>query len=327
MNLPRRIANRFPRLGLADQHRGSTIDTTVSVGSLTLRSPLMPASGTAGHGVELGAFIDLAQLGAVVVKSLSADPWQGNPSPRVHQVRAGMINSVGLQGPGVVAWAKEELPELRAAQAAIVVSIWGRSVDEYRRAAELVAELPSDVIAVEVNLSCPNLDGGAHLFAHDPVASAEVINACAIVARPMWAKLSPNTDRVLEVADAVIQAGAESLTLTNTMLGMSVDVEHRSFHLGAGGGGVSGPAIHPMIVRIVHNVHQAFPEVPIVAAGGVATLTDIVEFLLVGASAVQVGTANFADPGILASLHTDLTNWCYDHGINNVRELTGGLTS
>lgn len=327
MNIAERLSTKFPKLGLQDPDRGANVDLSVTVGDVALVSPLMPASGTAGHGAELGSFIDLSDLGAMVVKSLSAEPWAGNPSPRVHQVTAGMINSVGLQGPGVEKWAEEELPELLAHNAKIVVSIWGRTIEEYHRAAALIRELPDDVVAVEVNLSCPNLDGGAHLFAHDIEASREVIAGCSIANRPLWAKLSPNTDRVREVAESVVNAGAAALTLTNTMLGMALDIESRTYRLGAGGGGVSGPAIHPIIVRIVHDIHNAMPYTPIVAAGGVATVSDVVEFMLVGATAVQVGTANFADPAILGKLRVELANWCYDHDIKRVSELTGALSS
>ena len=201
-----------------------SVDLSVSVGSITLPNPVMVASGTAGHSTELSAYLDLAGLGAFVVKSLSADPWGGNPGPRIHQTPAGMINSVGLQGPGVAAWLGDGLARLRRIGVErIVVSIWGRTVDEYRRAARMLAEAPASVIGVEVNLSCPNLDGGRHLFAHDPDTAAEVIAVCGVADRPLWAKLSPNTDRTAEVAGAVAAAGAEAVTLTNTLLGMSID--------------------------------------------------------------------------------------------------------
>lgn len=329
MNISQRIGARFPQLGILDPDRGKHVDMDVRVGTVDLQSPLMPASGTAGHGAELSAYVDLSELGAVVVKSLSSEPWAGNPAPRVHQVTAGMINSVGLQGPGVQAWADDELPELLDHNAAVVVSIWGRTIDEYHRAAELVRDLPPEVVAVEVNLSCPNLDGGAHLFAHDAKASEAVIAGCLVANRPLWAKLSPNTDRVRDVAESVMAAGSDALTLTNTMLGMAVDIENRSYRLGSGqgGGGVSGPAIHAIIMRIVHDLHKAMPEAPIIAAGGVATVADIVEFMLVGASAVQVGTATFADPAILGQLNQELRNWCYDHDVGRVSELTSALSS
>ncbi|RPI08546.1 MAG: dihydroorotate dehydrogenase, partial [Actinobacteria bacterium] len=168
-------------------------DLSTRVGGVVLPNPIMTASGTAGHGDELGRYLELRELGAVVVKSLAASPWGGNAPPRLHPVPAGMINSVGLQGPGVEAWLVDDLPRLERTGARIVVSTWGRSVDEYARAAAMLAAAPSSVVAVEVNLSCPNLDGGSHLFAHSPTATAAAIAASRVCGRPVWAKLSPNT--------------------------------------------------------------------------------------------------------------------------------------
>lgn len=303
-------------------HGGVDLNTTV--GSVSLLNPVMTASGTAGYGTELAGFVDLAGLGAVVVKSLGADPWPGNAPPRVHSTTAGMLNSVGLQGPGVAAWRREQLPQLAAAGATVVASIWGRSVDDYARAAEALAGCEPAVVAVEVNLSCPNLDGGTHLFAHDAEASARVIAATEVAGLPRWAKLSPNTDRLVEVAVAVAAAGAEAVTLVNTLLGMVIDVERRRPVLGAGGGGLSGPAVHPVAVRAVHTVHRELPDLPIVGVGGVTSAEDAVELLLAGASAVQVGTATFADPRAVGRVLDGLASWCAHHGVATVRELIGG---
>ncbi len=305
--------------------RRRSVDMSVRVGDLVLDAPLMTASGTAGHGDELGRFFDLSRLGAVVVKSLSADPWPGNPAPRVHQTAGGMLNSVGLQGPGVSAWRGEELPPLLATGATVVASIWGRTVDDYARAAEALAEAPDGLVAVEVNLSCPNLDGGAHLFAHDPDATTAVLEATAGLELPRWAKLSANTDRLVEVATAAAEAGADAVTLINTLMGMAVDVVARRPILGAGKGGLSGPAIHPVAVRAVHDVHVALPDLPIVGAGGVSTVEDAVELLLVGASAVQIGTATFADPRSAIRLLEGLETWCARQGVGRVAELTGAV--
>ncbi len=304
---------------------GRSVDMSVRIGDLSLDAPLMTASGTAGHGDELARYFDLSRLGAVVVKSLSADPWAGNPSPRVHQTAGGMINSVGLQGPGVAAWRAEELPALLATGASVVASIWGRTVDDYRRAAEALADAPEGLVAVEVNLSCPNLDGGAHLFAHDPDATTAVLAATSTIGLPRWAKLSPNTDRLVEVATAAAEAGADAVTLVNTVMGMAVDVATRRPVLGAGKGGLSGPAIHPVAVRAVHDVHSALPGLPIVGVGGVSTVEDVVELLLVGASAVQIGTATFADPRTAIRLLEGLETWCARQGVERVAELTGAM--
>ncbi len=304
--------------------RPGGVDLRTSVGSVELANPVATASGTAGHGAELADFVDLAGLGAVVVKSLSSEPWPGNPAPRVHATTGGMLNSVGLQGPGIGAWRRDSLPGLIDAGATVVASIWGRSVDDYAAAATALADCPSQVVAVEVNLSCPNLGGGSHLFAHDPEASAAVVAACAAAGRPLWAKLSPNTDRLVDVAASVAEAGADAVTLVNTLLGMVLDTETRRPVLGAGGGGLSGPAIHPVAVRAVHTVHHALPELPIVGVGGVASGVDAVEFLLAGASAVQVGTATFADPRSVERVLDELASWCAQHGVATVTELIGG---
>ena len=284
----------------------------------------MTASGTAGHGAEFQSFFDLADLGAHVVKSLAAFEWKGNPAPRVHPAGLGMINAVGLQGPGVAAWLADDLPRLTGTGTRVVASIWGRSVDEYRRAAELLADAPANVIAVEVNLSCPNLEGRRGIFAHDPDLSAEVIVAVAACGRPRWAKLSANTDRVVEVATAVQQAGAEAVTLINTLLGMVIDPETRRPVLGAGGGGYSGQPVHPVAVRTVFDVHAALPELAIIGVGGVVSGWDAVELILAGASAVQVGTANFVDPRAPLKVLGGVGEWCTSRGIGSLAELVGG---
>lgn len=287
----------------------------VAVGSLELPGPVMTASGTGGHGAELAPYMPLAELGAVVVKSLAAFDWAGNPAPRVHPAGVGMINAVGLQGRGIEHWLEQDLPDLLATGARVVASIWGRGVDEYRRAAEMLADAPAGVVAVEVNLSCPNLEGRRGIFAHDPDLSAAVLTATAAVGRPRWAKLSPNTDRVVDVAAAVRDAGAESVTLVNTLLGMVLDPRTGRPVLGAGGGGYSGRPVHPVAVRVVHDVHAALPDLAIVGVGGVASAWDAAELLLVGASAVQVGTATFADPGAAWAIQRDLFAWCDERGL------------
>ena len=297
------------------------LDLRTPLGSVVLSNPVMTASGTAGHGAEFQSFFDLAELGAHVVKSLAAYEWSGNPAPRVHPAGVGMINAVGLQGPGLSAWLADDLPPLLATGARVVVSIWGRSVDEYRRAGQLLAG--ADVLAVEVNLSCPNLEGRRGIFAHDPELSAEVIAAATACGRPLWAKLSANTDRVVDVAGAVREAGAEAVTLINTLLGMVIDPQSRRPVLGAGGGGYSGPPIHPVAVRTVFDVHAAFPDLPIIGVGGVANGRDAVELILAGASAVQVGTANFVDPRSSIRVLAGLRQWCNQHGVASVAELVG----
>lgn len=299
-----------------------TTDHSVLVGSVRLPAPVLTASGTAGHGAELAPYMPLDELGAVVVKSLASFEWAGNPAPRVHPAGEGMINAVGLQGPGVQHWLQHDLPALQATGARVVASIWGRSVDDYRAAAEALTGAPACVVAVEVNLSCPNLEGRKGIFAHDPDLSAAVIEATAAVGRPRWAKLSPNTDRVVDVARAVQHAGAEAVTLVNTLLGMVLDPDTGRPALGAGGGGYSGAPLHAVAVRTVYDVHAALPELPIVGAGGVASAWDAAELLLAGARAVQVGTATFADPAAPVKVQRALLRWCAAKGLPP-GELTG----
>ncbi len=298
------------------------IDTRVRVGSVELSAPVMTASGTVGYGTEFRDLLDFASLGAVVTKSLAPFEWAGNPAPRLHPTAQGMMNAVGLQGPGVRYWLDHVLGDLLATGATVVASIWGRSVDDYARAAEMLADAPAGVVAVEVNLSCPNLEGRGSIFAHDAALSAEVIAATAGCGRPRWAKLSANTDRIIQVADAVVGAGAEAVTCINTLLGLAYDPETLSPTLGAGGGGLSGRAIHPVAVRAVHDVHRALPEVPIVGVGGVASGWDAVELMLAGASAVQVGTASFADPRATQRVQEELVAWAVSRGLTTLAEIT-----
>lgn len=283
----------------------------------------MTASGTAGRSGELGAYGSLDQLGAVVVKSLSAEPWQGNAAPRLAPVRAGLLNSVGLQGPGVAAWLREDLPPLAETGADIVASIWGTTPEGYGEAAEMLRDAPPCVVAVEVNLSCPNTAHGRRMFSHSAADALKAMEATAGCNRPRWAKLSPDTLELVAVAAAAAQGGAEAVVLTNTLAGMSIDIDSRRPSLGGGGGGVSGAALHPVAVRAVYDVHRALPELPVVGVGGVGTGDDAVEFMLAGASAVQVGTAIFADPRapwkVLGEMHERLGRM----GIEQWEQLVG----
>ena len=312
-----RLSTARPRFDVA------VIDLSTSVGSVELVNPIMTAAGTAGHGTELGAYVDLSAVGAMVVKSLARFPWAGNPPLRVHGTAAGMINSVGLQGPGLEAWLRHELPDLVAAGATVVCSIWGRSVDDYRRAAEMLADAPAAVVAVEVNISCPNTEAGDEMFAHSAAMTSEVLAVTEPCGRPRWAKLSPNVGVVMlpEIARAARDGGAEAVTLVNTYLGLVLDPVSGRPVLGGGGGGVSGPAIKPMAVRAVADVRAACPDLPIIGVGGIAKVSDVVEFARVGANAVQVGTATFADPSLVGRLATELSGWCDQHGVSRFRDL------
>ena len=299
-------------------------DLGTTIGSVRLPSPIMTAAGTAGHGAELGAYVDLSTLGAVAVKSLAPYPWAGNPPVRVHQTAAGMINSVGLQGPGVERWLVDELPELETAGARVVASIWGRTVDDYRRAARMLAAAPDCVVAVEVNISCPNTEAGNAMFAHSAEMTEEVLTVTEDCDRPRWAKLSPNIGiGLVDIAAAAVAGGAEAVTLVNTYFGLVVDPVSGRPILGGGAGGVSGAAIKPLAVRAVADVAAAHPSLPIVGVGGIRSAEDVVEFARVGASGVQVGTATLANPRTVGRLGPELARWCDDHDVVSFADLVG----
>ncbi|MGH9099358.1 MAG: dihydroorotate dehydrogenase, partial [Acidimicrobiales bacterium] len=284
----------------------------------------------------LAAYGPLAELGAIVVKSLSADPWPGNDGMRVHGAAGGsMLNRVGLQGPGVAAWRARDLPELLSHGATVVASIWGRTAAEFATAAEALLDGDGDgdggggaeavvpgVAAVEVNVSCPNLSG--HMFAHSEQGTAEAVGAAVgVLGRadvPVWVKLSPSVPDICAIAAAALGSGASGLTLVNTMPAMWVDVagDRAPF-----AGGLSGTALHPVAVRCVHDCRRAFPDAPIVGVGGVASGTDAAELLMAGADALQVGTATFADPRAPWRVQEELARWCVRRG-TSVEELRGG---
>jgi dihydroorotate dehydrogenase (NAD+) catalytic subunit len=304
------------------------VDTAVRIGSVVLPNPVMTAAGTSGHGAELHDFGALNSLGAVVVKSMSAFPWPGNPAPRLHPISDGMLNAVGLQGPGIMQWASDHLEKLAQHEARVVVSLWGRTADEYEEAAEQVRAILSSlqsaasIVAVEVNLSCPNVAGHG-IIAHDPDLSAEIIRRCGRIERPVWAKLSPNTDRLADLARIVHASGAEAVTLVNTVSGLVLDERTGRSVLGHGtGGGLSGRVIHPIAVKAVHDVRVACPDLPIIGVGGVTQAWEAVELMMVGASAVQVGTATFADPRASFRIAADLVTWAAERGHRALRDLT-----
>jgi dihydroorotate dehydrogenase (NAD+) catalytic subunit len=301
------------------------VDLSVRVGPLVLPNPVVAASGTFGHGDEVAALCDPAGLGAVTTKSQAPFPWAGNPAPRLHPSAAGMVNAVGLQGPGVDVWLAQDLPPLVARGARVIASVWGFTTDDYVGATAAVAAAPG-VLAVEVNLSCPNLAHG-DLIAHDPGATATTVRAVVDAAGsvPVLAKLSPNATDVVAVAEAAVGAGAVGLTCVNTVRAFLVDAETRTPALGAGNGGLSGPAVKPIALRVVHDVTRALPGVPVIGTGGVATGVDAVEMLLAGAVAVGVGTATFRDPRATLRIRDELAAWCGRHGIDRVADLIGAL--
>ncbi len=307
--------------------RARAVDTRVRVGPLELPNPIVAASGTFGHGDEVARLCDPSALGAVTVKSLAPYEWAGNPAPRLHMTTGGMLNSVGLEGPGVEHWVEHELPALREFGARVIASVWGRTVDDFALAAKMLHPTRADLIAVEVNVSCPNLEDRSRMFAHAPEPTAAAVTAVvdAVGGLPVFAKLSPNVADLSDVAGAALAAGATGLTLVNTVLGLLVDAERRRPVLGAGGGGLSGPAIKPVALRVVHDVARAYPGTPIIGTGGITSGTDAAEMLLAGASAVGVGTATFRDPRSPIRIARDLARWCARHRVARVAELVGAL--
>ncbi len=299
------------------------VDLSVEVGQLVLTSPILTASGTSGHGAELSSYFDLSRIGAVVVKSLSADPWPGNRAPRVVPVDGGMLNSVGLQGPGVAAWIERDLPELIATGARVVASIWGRRVEDFARAAELLKSVAEVLLAVEVNISCPNVEDRSRMFAHSPSATREVLEAVSVCGRPLFAKLSPNVADICEIASAAAAGGASAVTLINTVLGLDIDIERRRPRLGAIGGGLSGPAVRSVALRAVYDCHAGLPSLAIIGVGGVRTGEHAVALMMAGASAVGVGTATLERPRAPLHVQAELVRWCETHGVKRVADLTG----
>jgi dihydroorotate dehydrogenase (NAD+) catalytic subunit len=309
--------------------RGRRLDLAIDLGPVRLPNPIIAASGTFGHGDEVATLCDPVLLGAVTSKSVAAYPWTGNPPLRVTEAPGGgMLNSVGLPGPGVDAWIARDLPALEARGARVIASIWGRSVDEYVAAARPLKEVADRLVAIEVNLSCPNVEARREMFAHSPTATREATSAVVDTlggACAVFAKLSPNVTDIVEIATAALDAGATGVTLINTLMGLMVDARARVPRLGAGGGGLSGPPIKPIALRAVWDVARAHPGVPIIGTGGVTTGEDAAEMLLAGAHAVGVGTATFTNPRAPARIAAELRTWCARRGVARAQDLIGGL--
>ncbi len=302
-----------------------SVDLTVHLGRLTLKNPIATASGTFGYGLEFGEFVDLASLGAISVKGLSLRPCLGNPPPRICETDAGMLNAIGLQNVGIEEFLGDKLPRLHEKGVTVIANVWGDTEAEYRAVVERIGDDPR-VAAVELNVSCPNVVKGGMVFGNDPAALGALVAGVRPATRlPLIVKLSPNVTDVVAAARAAVDGGADVLSLINTLVGLSVDVETREPKIGFTTGGLSGPAIRPIAVRMVWEVRKALPHVPIFGIGGIESAEHVLEFLIAGANAVQVGTANFREPGISGRLVRDLARWCDRQGVARVADLTGTL--
>lgn len=294
-----------------------------AVGGVRLQNPVMPASGTFGSGKEYEPFFDIGRLGAVVTKSVTPGPTPGNPPPRVTETRAGMLNAIGLQNEGVDVFLQDLLPPLRAKASVIVVNVAAKSESGYIELTQKLAAAPVDVL--EINISCPNVKEGGISFGVQAASAAALVRQLRTAAgsKPMWVKLTPNVTDIAEIARAVEGAGADALVVANTWLGMAVDIEKRRPVLSNITGGLSGPAIHPLTLRAVWQVRQAV-ACPIVAAGGIASARDALAYLITGASAVQVGAANFATPDVCCRIIDELDAWLEQHN-TTVQDIIGTL--
>jgi dihydroorotate dehydrogenase (NAD+) catalytic subunit len=296
----------------------------VTIGGLVLKNPVMTASGTFGYGKEYASFCDLNRLGAIVVKGLSLEPRPGNPAHRIMETPCGMLNAVGLQNVGVRAFIEDKLPYLREFDVALIANIFGETVDEYRRITEILGGAKG-VHGIEVNISCPNVKKGGIAFGARPDVAAEVTGKVrAGTDLPVIVKLTPNVTDITEIALAVEAAGADAVSLINTLTGMSVDIERRRPHLANITGGLSGPAVKPVALRMVWQAVRCL-KIPVIGIGGIATAADALEFLIAGATAVEIGTANFIHPAVTMEILDGITEYMIRHGIGRIDELIGSL--
>ena len=302
-------------------------DLTVNLAVLTLRNPVITASGTFGYVHEYADFVPLERLGGVTVKGVSPFPSPGNPTPRTAEVFGGMLNAIGLQNPGIEAFIHDPhyLPYLRQVPTAVIVNIWGRSVDDYVEVARRLEEERQGLAALEINISCPNIKEGGIAFGTDLAAAARVVGAVRrVTGLPLITKLSPNVTRIGDFARCVVDAGSDIVSLINTMPAMAIDIETRRPRLANVTGGLSGPALKPLAVRLVYEARRAV-SVPIIGMGGISSAADAIEFILAGANAVGVGTAIFSDPGCLVRLIDGLDEYLERHGIARIADLVGAV--
>lgn len=299
------------------------IDTRIRIAGVELKNPVMTASGTFGSGEEYSEFVDLNQLGAVVTKGVADVPWPGNPTPRIAEVYGGMLNAIGLQNPGVDVFCERDLPFLKQYDTKIVVNVCGHAPEEYLRVVERLAEEEIDLM--EINISCPNVNANFLAFGQEPACVEQLTAQIKKIARqPIIMKLTPNVTDITEVARAAEAGGADAVSLINTLTGMKIDVQRRTFALANKTGGMSGPAVKPVAVRMVYQVAQAV-KIPIIGMGGIVTAEDALEFILAGASAVSVGTANFFRPEATLEVIQGIEEYMKKNGVKHIQELIGAV--
>jgi dihydroorotate dehydrogenase (NAD+) catalytic subunit len=299
-------------------------DMSVEIAGIKLRNPVMTASGTFGYGEEFAAYVDLEEIGAIITKGLSLKPRAGNPTPRIVETPGGMLNAIGLQNVGIDAFINNKTPFLRATDTPVIVNLFGNTLEEYGELASRLDQVP-EVAGMEVNISCPNVKHGGIVFGTEPQAAYEVVKLVReSTIKPVIVKLSPNVTDIVSMARACADAGADALSLINTLTGMAIDLQKRRPVLANITGGLSGPAIKPVALRMVWQVARAV-KLPLIGIGGIMSATDALEFMLAGATAVQVGTANFLDPSAAQTIARGMERYLTDNGIADVKQLIGAL--
>lgn len=297
------------------------MDMRVKIAGVEWKNPVTVASGTFGSGEEYSEYVDLNRLGAVTTKGVANVPWPGNPTPRVAEIPGGMMNAIGLQNPGMDVFCRRDIPFLKQYDTKIIVNVCGRSVEDYCEVVERLADEAVDML--EINISCPNVKEGGIAFGQNPQAAQEITKAVKKHAKqPVIMKLSPNVTSIAEMARAVEAGGADAISLINTLTGMKIDIERRTFALANRTGGVSGPVVHPIAVRMVYEAANAV-QIPVIGMGGIATAEDAIEMILAGASAVSVGTANFYDPQTVVRVVDGIEAYMEKHGFTSVKEMVG----
>lgn len=300
------------------------VDLSVDVGGVVLKNPVMTASGTFGYGIEFKDYVDLNKLGGIVVKGLSIEPSKGNPPPRIVETACGMLNAIGLENIGIRAFVKDKIPELSKLQTPVFINVYGKTEGDYVSVAEIADEVPA-IAGMEINISCPNVSQGGLAFGVDPCSAASVVKAVRSVTRkPLMVKLTPNVTDITVVAKSVVDAGADSLSLINTITGMAIDLKTRKPKLANKVGGLSGPAIKPVALRMVWQVANAV-SVPVVGMGGIMNAEDALEFIVAGATAVQIGTANFVNPSATLEIVEGMTRYLKENNISSIKDLRGSL--